>query len=216
MRNVMRIVAVSVAAVVLVGCSSTPSRETPASGSASATTGPAATPTPTPTPTTTSQQPQPSPRTVLLTPQGLGGVPVGATLAEFAKALGRSPTPMSPTDRSVFADHSCVIRQLDRLPGVGLMVIGDDPEGQVRRISVEAGSDLRTDAGIGLGSSLAAVRAAYGQGLDEPFDHFPVGGDAVLVRAGDLYQVFIGDDRDRVVELRLGYKPEALYSEGCV
>jgi len=97
------------------------------------------------------------------------------------------------------------------------MVIGDDPEGQVRRISVEAGSDLRTDKGIGLGSSLAAVREAYGQGLDEPFDHFPVGGDAVLVRAGaNLYQVFIGDDRDRVVELRLGYKPEALYSEGCV
>ena len=153
---------------------------------------------------------------MLLTPQGLGGVPIGATLAEFAKALGRSTTPMSATDRSVFADHSCVIRQLDRLPGVGLMVIGKDPEGQVRRISVEAGSDLRTDKGIGLGSSLAAVRAAYGQGLDEPFDHFPVGGDAVLVRAGDLHQVFIGDDRDRVVELRLGYRPEALYSEGCV
>jgi hypothetical protein len=147
----------------------------------------------------------------------LDGVPVGATLTEFAKALGRSPTPMSATDRSVFADHSCVIRQLDRLPGVGLMVIGDDPEGQVRRISVEADSDLRTDTGIGLGSTMDAVRAAYGRGLDEPFDHFPVGGDAVLVQAGaNLYQVFVGDDRDRVVELRLGYKPEALSSEGCV
>jgi hypothetical protein len=146
----------------------------------------------------------------------LGGVPVGATLAEFAKALGRSTAPMSVTDRSVFADHSCVIRQLDGLPGVGLIVIGKDPEGQVRRISVEAGSDLRTDKGIGLGSSMDAVRAAYGRGLDERFDHFPMGGEAVLVRAGaNLYQVFIGDERDRVVELRLGYKPEALYSEGC-
>ena len=214
MRKAMRMVAVAVAvgAVAVVGCTSTSSQETPAAGSASATTGPASIPTPTPK----SQQPQPSPRTLLLTAQGLGGVPVGVTLAEFAKALGRSPTPMSATDRSVFADHSCVIRQLDRLPGVGLMVIGKDPEGQVRRISVEAGSDLRTDKGIGLGSSLAAVRAVYGQGLDEPFDHFPVGGDAVLVRAGDLHQVFIGDDLDRVVELRLGYRPEALYSEGCV
>jgi hypothetical protein len=44
-----------------------------------------------------------------------------------------------------------------------------------------------------------------------------VGGEAVVVRAGaNLYQVFIGDEGDRVVELRLGYKPEALYSEGCV
>jgi len=147
----------------------------------------------------------------------LGGVPVGSTLDEFAQALGRSPTPISATDRSVFADHSCVVRQLARLRGVGLMVIGDDPDGQVRRISIEAGSDIRTDTGIGLGSSLDAVRAEYGPGLDEPFDHFPVGGDAVLVRAGaNRYLVFIGDDRDRVVEMRLGYQPEALSPEGCV
>jgi hypothetical protein len=78
-----------------------------------------------PTPTPTSQQPQ----TLLLAPRGLGGVPVGATLAEFAKTLGRSTAPMSATDRSVLADHSSVIRQLDGLPGVGFMVIGNDPEG---------------------------------------------------------------------------------------
>jgi hypothetical protein len=144
-------------------------------------------------------------------------VPVGATLDEFATAFGRSPTPMSATDRSVLADHSCVVRQLAGIRGVGLMVIGDDPDGQVRRVSIMAGSDIRTDAGIGVGSSLDAVRAAYGTGLDEQFEHFPVGGDAVLVRAGaNLYLVFIGDDRDRVVELRLGYKPEVLDPEGCV
>jgi hypothetical protein len=143
-------------------------------------------------------------------------VPVGATLDEFAETLGRSPAPMNATDRSLFADHMCVIRQLVRLRGVGLMVIGDDPEGQVRRISIGAGSEIRTGNGIGIGSSLDAVRTAYGRGLDEPFDHFPVGGDAVLVRAGtNLYLAFIGDDRDRVVELRLGYKPEVLSPEGC-
>ena len=124
---------------------------------------------------------------------------------------------MSATDRSVFSDHSCVVRQLARLPGVGLMVTGEDPEGVVRRVSIVAGSGIHTDAGIGPGSSMDAVRAAYGPGLDERFDHFPVGGDAVLVRAGDnLYLAFIGDERDRVVELRLGFKPEVLDPEGCV
>ena len=223
MRNVLRMAVLVVAAVVLAGCTSTPSQEISA---------PPPTPTRTPTATPTVQgppqsvpaprssptpQPRPSPRGLLLTRQGLGGVPVGATLDEFAKALGRSPTPMSATDRSVFADHSCVVRQLARLRGVGLMVIGDDPDGQVRRISIAAGSDIRTDAGIGLGSSLDAVRAAYGPGLDEPFDHFPVGGEAVLVRAGsDVFLAFVGDERDRVVEMRLGFKPEVLAPEGCV
>jgi hypothetical protein len=123
---------------------------------------------------------------------------------------------MSVTDRSEFADLSCVFRQLRRLHGVGLMVIGDDPDGPVRRISIAVGSDIRTDTGIGLGSSLRAVRAAYGRGLDEPFDHYPVGGDAVLVRAGaNRYLAFIGDDQNKVVELRLGFKPEVLYPEGC-
>ena len=154
---------------------------------------------------------------MLLTPHGLGGVPVGATLKEFAATLGGSPTPMDAAAKSVFASQSCVFRDLTRLRGVGFMVIGDDPQGQVRRISVVAGSDIRTDTGIGLGSSLDAVRAAYGPGLDDPFDHYPVGGDAVLIRAGaNLYLAFIGDDQDRVVELSLGYKPEVLYSEGCV
>jgi hypothetical protein len=143
-------------------------------------------------------------------------VTVGSTLGKFAEVLGGSPTPMSDTDRSVFADLSCVIRQLRRLHGVGLMVIGNDPDGPVRRISIFGGSDIRTDTGIGLGSSLQTVRAVYGGGLDEPFDHYPVGGDAVLVGAGaNRYLAFIGDDQNRVVEVRLGFKPEVLYPEGC-
>jgi hypothetical protein len=144
-------------------------------------------------------------------------VPVGATLGKFTEVIGGSPTPMSDMDRSVFADHSCVFRQLARLRGVGLMVIGDDPAGPVRTISIGTGSDIRTDTGIGLGSSLRDVRAVYGPGVDDPFDHYPVGGDAVLVQAGaNRYLAFIGDAQNRVVELRLGLKPEVLYSEGCV
>ena len=51
------------------------------------------------------------------------------------------------------------------------------------RISIQGGSDIRTYTGIGLGSNLQAVRAVYGHDLDEPFDHLPIDGDAVLVRA---------------------------------
>ena len=142
---------------------------------------------------------------------------IGSTLGKFAEALAGTPIPMSATDRSVLADHSCVIRQLRQLHGVGLMVIGDDPAGPVRLIVIVAGSDIRTDTGIGLGSSLQAVRAAYGRGLNEPFDHFPIDGDTVMVGAGaNRYLAFIGDAQNKVVELRLGFKPEVLYPEGCV
>lgn len=231
MKNVIRMAAVAVVAVVLAGCTTSSRLEPSASGTGSGTTGSAVTSAPTPTLTPTAgvsprpngvprssppEQPRPSAPRVLLTPQGLGGVPVGARLGAFAEALGGSATPMNTAARSGFATHSCVIRELSRLRGVGFMVIGDDPAGQVRRISIFAGSDIRTDTGIGLGSSLDAVRAAYGPGLDEPFDHYPVGGDAVLVRVrANLYLVFIGNDKGRVVELRLGFKPEATYPEGC-
>lgn len=230
MPTVSAAIAVAIAAVALAGCASRSGQEPSVSRLPSAATGAAATqaPTSTATPTVADSAPstgapssspssRPAARTVLLTGQGLGGVPVGAALKEYAVALGGSPTPLSATDKSVFADHSCVIRQLSGVPGVGLMVIGDDPDGQVRRVGIMVGSDIRTDTGIALGSSLARVRAAYGPGLDEPFDHYPVGGDAVLIRTGDnLYLAFIGDAQDQVVELRLGYRPEALYPEGCV
>ena len=226
---------IALVAATLAGCTSSPdgapsALPTPTTTTApTATTGPVTTAAPvSPAATRAEASPhttgavsppsQPSPRQLLLTGRGLGGVPVGATLEEFAEALGRSPAPMSAMDRSVFADHRCVIRQLAGLLGVGFMAIGDDPEGKVRLISVH-GSGVRTDRGIRLGSRLEEVRAAYGPGLDEPFDHYPIGGDAVLVRAGagtGLYLAFIGDDRDRVMEFRLGYKPEVLYPEGCV
>lgn len=236
MRNVFQRLTVLAAAVALAGCTATSGQKLSASRSPSETSRPGATAVPATTATATATatvdapapsagvprsspppQTQPPARRLLLTRQGLGEVPVGATLGKFTEALGSSPTPMSAMDRSVFANHSCVIRQLARLRGVGLMVIGHDPAGPVRLISIYGGSDIRTDTGIGLGSSLRAVRAAYGPGLDEPFDHYPVGGEAVLVQAGaNRYLAFIGNTQDRVVELRLGFKPEVTYSEGCV
>ena len=233
MMTMMRLLAVALAAAAVVGCSSTSDREpsTPATAStgpgatdrAAATTAapaPSGSPIATPSPRPSRPSPSQSPtRRWLLTGQGLGGVPVGSTLGEFAEAFDRSAAPMSAAERSLFDEHRCAIRRLARLPGVGFMVIGDDPAGRVRRISIEQGSDVRTDTGIRLGSSLAEVRTDYGPGLEEPFDHYPVGGDAVLIRSGpgsDLYLAFIGDDRDRVVEVRIGYKPEVLNPDGCV
>lgn len=245
MRDVIGIVTVVVAAVVLGGCGSDqrgPGQETSPSGAVSATTGSAGTQPPTrrppgattpptvqgrpqvsgvprspPLPGPGPQAPPPAAPRMQLTGLGLGGVPVGSTLKDFARALRRSPAPMNADDRSVFANHACVVRQLEGLGGVGFMVIGGSPDGQVRRISIEAGSGIRTDKGIEVGSSLRAVRALHGPGLDEPFDHFPVGGDAVLEPArAKRYLAFIGDKQGRVVEMRVGFKPEVLSPEGCV
>ncbi|HEX2704825.1 MAG TPA: hypothetical protein VHM65_03640, partial [Candidatus Lustribacter sp.] len=145
-------------------------------------------------------------------------VPVGATLGRFAQALGRTPTPMSAMEEATFTERRCAFRRLDGLPGVAFMVIDDDPVGTVRVIGVGERSDMSTDTGIRLGDHLDEVRAIYGQGLNEPFDHYPVGGQAVLVRAdatSGVYWAFIGDQGDLVVDFRLGLKPEVLSPEGC-
>ena len=148
---------------------------------------------------------------LVLTYEGMAGVPVGSTLDEFAAALDRSPTPMSASDRGMFTDYRCVYRQFVGLPGVGFMVIGDDPAGQVRLIAIGPESTVRTTAGIGPGSSLDDIRAAYGPQVERQVEH------SIQVRAGSgRYFQFTGDDQDQVVTFTLGLKPEVDYYDGCV
>jgi hypothetical protein len=152
-----------------------------------------------------------------LTGSGIAGVAVGSPVGDFASAFDTSVAPMSAMDRTVFAERRCVVRRLDGVRGLGLMVTDDHPAGPARALLVGTGSTIRTSAGIGVGSRMTRAHTAYGDGLDIRFDHYPEDGETLVVaggRPGSLL-VVIGDVRGQVVELRLGFRPEVLASEGC-
>jgi hypothetical protein len=154
----------------------------------------------------------------VLTWTGLAGVRLGARAPEYAIALGHELEALDATDRQLLADHRCVIRALDGVPGLALMVIGTDADGPVRVIGLTRGSRIMTSAGIGVGDSLDDARRAFDAFLlDHPFDFHPTDGHAFTARAGDGARwVFIADSRNRLVEIRLGSDPEVYNPEGCV
>jgi hypothetical protein len=155
---------------------------------------------------------------VVLTSSGLGGVPLGSPLSAFATRLGHEPSPLTATDRQVLAEHRCVVRSLSGEPGLGLKVIGTDPAGQVQVISLTDGSPIRTSAGVALGDSMVDARRAYRTSVvQEPFDFHPDDGSAFAASAAHGARwVFIANHDGRLVEIRLGFRPDVYAPEGCV
>lgn len=153
----------------------------------------------------------------VLTWVGLAGVRLGANAPAFATALGHELGALDATDRQLLTDHRCLIRGLSGVEGLALMVIGADANGPVRVISLFGGNRIRTSAGIGLGDSLDDVRQVYGSFLvDRSFDFWPEDGRALTAQATDGARwVFIADNRNKVVEIRLGFNPEVYNPEGC-
>jgi len=101
---------------------------------------------------------------LVLTADGLGGARIGMTEVAAGKALGiklsgRMP-PDAPND-DVFDWKSCHETELPGLKGVFLMV----EDGRVTRIGLGEGATVRTDKGLGVGSTERQVRAAYGSAL---------------------------------------------------
>ena len=154
----------------------------------------------------------------VLTWTGLAGVPLGSRLSAFATLLRHEPSALTAADRQVLAEHRCVIRTLSGERGVGLKVIGTDPAGQVRVISLTDGSAIRTSSGVRLGDRLDDVRRTYRAWVvPEPFDFHPDDGSAFAATAANGARwVFIADHTGRLVEIRLGFRPEVYDPEGCV
>jgi hypothetical protein len=153
----------------------------------------------------------------VLTWTGLAGVRLGSKAAVFAAALGHELVARWAPDPQVPAELRCSYRGLSGMPGLDLMVIGADAEGPVQVISLTPGSRIQTSAGIGLGDSIDEVRRAYGPYLlDQGFDFWPEDGHALTAQATDSARwVFIADNRNQLVEIRLGRTPEVYYPEGC-
>jgi hypothetical protein len=88
-----------------------------------------------------------------LTVDGWGGVRIGMTQAEVAKALNTRLTGEAIDDENV-----CVEKQAKGLPAMRFMF----EDRRLTRISIAEGSGITTPRGIGPGATATAVRKAYG------------------------------------------------------
>ena len=91
-----------------------------------------------------------------LTDTGLGPVRIGMTQAQVAKALNSELTGEAIEDEKV-----CVEKSARSLPAVLFMFLDQ----RLSRVSIAKGSGITTRGGIGIGSTAAAVRKAFGRGL---------------------------------------------------
>jgi hypothetical protein len=95
----------------------------------------------------------------VLTAEGFGPLRIGMTRAEVVKALGEDDDPEAVGGPD---PASCDEFRPARAPEGMLVMI---EEGRLTRISLIDGSKVKTDRGLGLGATAAAVRAAYGPAL---------------------------------------------------
>ncbi len=178
-------------ALLLAGCADRPTDAAPATG------GPAA----------TSATP--------VTADGWGPLQIGMTRDEVVAALGDAADPDAVGGPD---PESCDEFRPSRAPtGVRVMI----EDGVLTRVSALAGSGLRTDAGFGVGTGAASVKAAYGDAaevlphkyLDAPAEYVTVWrtGDGGPGSRGLRYETDLGG---RVAAVRAG-GPSVAYVEGC-
>ncbi|WP_420454969.1 hypothetical protein [Rubrivirga sp.] len=154
-------------------------------------------------------------RATPVTADGWGPLQIGMTRAEVVAALGDDETPDAVGGPDPAA---CDEFRPSRAPE-GLLVMVED--GVLTRVSVLAGSGLRTDAGFGVGSGASSVKVAYGDAADvSPHKYLDAPAEYVTVwRAGDggpgsrglRYETDLGG---RVAAIRAG-GPSIAYVEGC-
>lgn len=152
---------------------------------------------------------------VHLSADGLGPVRIGMTMEQAEHALGTRLRP-----RAQDASAGCwITRRADgREPGIAYMVV----YGQIRRIDLLSEKRqvpaVRSQSGIGIGSTEQATLRAYGGTLSvEPHAYTGADGgrylkvDAPGKRSGMIFETFDG----RVTHIRAGLRPELDYVEGC-
>lgn len=154
--------------------------------------------------------------TAALTAQGWGPLRIGMTRDEVAAAAGADANPGAVGGPD---PEACDEFRPSRAPE-GMIVMVED--GRLTRISLGAGSRVRTDRGIGVGDRVEAVRAAYGADVESsPHAYWPAPAAYLVVwttpppgpdARGVLYEV---DAEGRVAHVRAG-GPSIEHPEGCV
>jgi hypothetical protein len=106
---------------------------------------------------------QPSPKRLTLTSDGLGDIKIGMAVDALERRLGKLEI-----DKAQDPTGHCVIGFLKRKHTIHYMLI----DGSVSRIDVEHGdsSNIATERGVRLGSSVAAILKAYSGAIEKRED----------------------------------------------
>lgn len=137
-----------------------------------------------------------------LTPQGLGDIMIGMTLAEASAAAGKELA----LDPSFPADGCNVVSLND-----GVYMIFEN--GLLMRISVNKSANYRTPEGIMIGSTEDQVKAAYGDALIvEP--HKYVDGHYLKTNQNESGYMF-ETNGSTVTAMHAGRYPTVAYIEAC-
>lgn len=143
-----------------------------------------------------------------LTPDGYGAVRIGMTRPQVERALGSALRGEAIEDAAV-----CVEMQARRGHG-GLVFMFEN--NRLSRISARAASRATTPRGIGAGATEAAVRRAYGSGLQaEPHKYLGLPARYLTFWLNRERGVrFETDERRRVSAIHAGSR-SIEYVEGC-
>lgn len=179
-------------------------------------------PSPDPSPDATAPADPPSSGDVgaaPITPQsrlritGIGPVAVPMTVGEASRATGQDVR-IDPTSR-IDESNPCGFARIEGFDELWFMVDGD----RIVRVDVGGSSPLRTEAGVGVGSSEAEVLGAYGSlvsteahpyAMDENSRYLVVTDPA---HAG--YEIIFSVHQGAVMDYRVGLADFVRYPEGC-
>lgn len=154
-----------------------------------------------------------------LTVEGYGPVKIGMTRAQAERVLGAKLNMYFLDDTD---PNAC---------GTGARADGKNPDviymledGKIVRIDVitldtgtPSAPPVRTAKGIGLGSTEAQVRAAYGAAVKvEPHPYLENAGHYLVVKSpGGKTGIIFETDLKKVIGFRAGVYPPVSYIEGC-
>ena len=147
----------------------------------------------------------------VLTTNGLGGVRIGMTKAQAEAAIGAK---FGKDDGSPESKGCFVYTRADGMDSnLGYMI----EKGHLTRIEVftpkRSDMPVTTDKGIGIGSTLAQVKRAYGKALVNEPDRENESAQIKIV--GQYGAIIFTMEKQRVRFFRAGAYPSVEYNEGC-
>lgn len=146
-------------------------------------------------------------------PDSVGPIPLGASIAEVATALGDS------IHVDLSASDGCRQIRLPSMPrGTSLMALRDSAGAvRIERVDVDSAGVL-TAEGAGVGDAESRVLDLYrGRVGVQPHKYTgPRGHYLVVTNPGDtLHRIIFETDGQRVLKYRAGRRPAVEFVEGC-